>query len=64
MIETPCIRICTLDPGSGLCIGCGRTLDEITRWGSLSSADRREIMRELHRRLASISSPKLREKMT
>ncbi len=28
----PCVKICTLDARSGLCLGCGRTLDEIARW--------------------------------
>jgi predicted Fe-S protein YdhL (DUF1289 family) len=47
VIETPCINVCTLDPRSGLCIGCGRTVDEIARWGSMSAADRTRIMAEL-----------------
>ena len=28
-METPCVKICTLDARSGLCLGCGRTIDEI-----------------------------------
>jgi hypothetical protein len=51
MIETPCIKICTLDSAAGLCIGCGRTLDEIARWASLSDQQRSAIMSELPRRL-------------
>jgi uncharacterized protein len=51
MIETPCIKVCTLDAASGLCTGCGRTLDEIARWGSMSDQQRRAIMTELPRRL-------------
>ena len=33
-IESPCNKICTLDPASGLCIGCGRSLAEIARWSA------------------------------
>jgi hypothetical protein len=51
MIETPCIKICTLDAASGLCTGCGRSLDEIARWGSMSGQERRAIMAELRQRL-------------
>jgi predicted Fe-S protein YdhL (DUF1289 family) len=51
MIETPCIKICTLDAASGLCTGCGRSLDEIARWGSMSAQERRAIMAELRQRL-------------
>ena len=41
-----------MDPASGLCSGCGRTLDEIARWGTLSDGERDAIMRELAERLA------------
>ena len=34
MIETPCVKICTLDARAGLCLGCGRTIDEIARWSN------------------------------
>ncbi|MEL7538973.1 MAG: DUF1289 domain-containing protein [Pseudomonadota bacterium] len=40
---SPCVRICTLDD-SNICIGCGRTLDEITRWSRLDGDERRQIM--------------------
>jgi hypothetical protein len=56
MIETPCIKICTLDAASGLCTGCGRTLDEIARWSCLTDAQRRAVMRELPARLAALQS--------
>lgn len=50
-METPCIQICQIDNETGLCVGCGRTLDEIARWGRLSSSERRAIMRALPERL-------------
>jgi hypothetical protein len=53
MIESPCIKICTLDVRSGLCLGCGRTVDEITRWTALSDAERARVMAELPARLAA-----------
>ncbi|HVZ54063.1 MAG TPA: DUF1289 domain-containing protein [Pseudolabrys sp.] len=53
MIETPCIKVCTVDARSGLCLGCGRTLDEIARWGSMTPEERRGVMRELPDRLAA-----------
>jgi hypothetical protein len=51
MISSPCIKVCVIDPASGLCIGCGRTLDEIARWGSMSETQRQDIMRGLSARL-------------
>ena len=47
MIESPCIKVCTLDAGSGRCLGCGRTVDEIARWISMGAAERARLMREL-----------------
>jgi predicted Fe-S protein YdhL (DUF1289 family) len=46
-IESPCVKICTYEPGSGRCSGCGRTLDEIARWSQMSGEERRRIMAEL-----------------
>ncbi|MFZ0400038.1 MAG: DUF1289 domain-containing protein [Pseudolabrys sp.] len=53
MIETPCVKICTLDARMGLCLGCGRTVDEITRWVTMSAAERTQVMRELPSRLVT-----------
>ena len=48
-IASPCTKVCTIDPRTGLCLGCGRTLDEIAQWGSLSDGERLRIMAELPR---------------
>jgi predicted Fe-S protein YdhL (DUF1289 family) len=52
-IDTPCTKICALDPATGFCRGCGRTLDEISDWSGLSDAERRRIMTLLPERLAT-----------
>ena len=49
-IESPCVKICTYDAALGRCTGCGRTLDEIARWGAMSQQERCTIMRELPQR--------------
>jgi len=46
---SPCVDICRLDE-RGLCIGCRRTIGEITEWSRASDARRREILNELKRR--------------
>jgi uncharacterized protein len=51
-IESPCNKICTLDPSSGICIGCGRTAAEIGGWLGYSAPERARIMAELPDRLA------------
>ena len=53
-IETPCLQVCVLDPGRNVCIGCGRTLDEIARWIALGDGERRRIMAQLPERLAAL----------
>jgi len=57
VIETPCTRVCTLDPATGLCLGCGRSLAEITRWTQMSDAERAHLMAELERRRQQVSRP-------
>jgi predicted Fe-S protein YdhL (DUF1289 family) len=54
LIETPCEKICVLDPASGLCRGCGRNLTEIERWTAYSNGERARVMAELPGRLAAI----------
>jgi predicted Fe-S protein YdhL (DUF1289 family) len=41
-----------MDACSGLCIGCGRTLDEIAGWADMSAEERRAIMAVLPARKA------------
>jgi predicted Fe-S protein YdhL (DUF1289 family) len=53
VIETPCIKVCVLDPASGLCQGCARSLDEIARWGTMSDSERGRIMGELKGRIVA-----------
>jgi uncharacterized protein len=53
MIETPCVKVCTLDARSGRCLGCGRTIDEITRWATMSASERSRVMGELPSRLVT-----------
>ena len=49
--ESPCVAVCLIDPKTGLCFGCGRTLPEIARWPRLDSAERRAIMAGLAQRM-------------
>jgi uncharacterized protein len=56
-ISTPCTKVCTIDPRSQLCRGCGRTLNEIGRWSSLSEDERRRIMSLLAARMNMAPQP-------
>jgi predicted Fe-S protein YdhL (DUF1289 family) len=46
-METPCVNVCVIEPKSRLCTGCGRSLDEISRWATMTDGERRRIMLEL-----------------
>jgi len=39
-VPSPCVSLCTLDDARTLCRGCGRTVDEITRWRTMSTQER------------------------
>ena len=50
MIESPCNDVCTTDPESGLCIGCGRTVDEISNWLYYSDKQKKKVIKDLKNR--------------
>lgn len=52
---SPCVRICIMDDATGLCVGCGRTLDEIAGWLTFSSAQREAIIQALPARLVALT---------
>jgi predicted Fe-S protein YdhL (DUF1289 family) len=54
-IDSPCNKVCVVHPTLGLCIGCGRSLDEIGRWLDFVPAERARIMAQLPSRLAALS---------
>ena len=58
-IETPCIAICMIEPKTGLCHGCGRTLPEIARWHRIERAERLAIMALLPARMREAGLPAL-----
>jgi predicted Fe-S protein YdhL (DUF1289 family) len=51
-IPSPCTSVCTIDPASGWCAGCLRTIDEIAAWGGLDDAAKRAVWKRLPARRA------------
>lgn len=47
VVPSPCTGVCAIDPVTGWCRGCLRTLDEIAAWGSADDAARRLILARL-----------------
>jgi len=46
-VPSPCVNICKIDPYTGMCHGCRRTLDEIAAWSALPEADKRWVWQQL-----------------
>lgn len=47
MVESPCAKVCIMDPDTDLCRGCARTLDEISRWSRMSDDEKRAVLAQL-----------------
>ncbi|MCX5493876.1 DUF1289 domain-containing protein [Kaistia dalseonensis] len=41
---SPCIHVCVINPATGLCKGCGRSLEQIANWSIMTDAERHRIM--------------------
>ena len=54
-IESPCIKLCVIHPESRTCVGCFRTIDEISAWSRLSVEQRREITAALPDRAGKLT---------
>jgi len=49
-IDSPCIDICTIDRDSGECIGCGRTVEEVSNWANFDNLKKKQILENLNAR--------------
>ena len=47
MVESPCIAVCKIDYESGYCIGCNRTIEEITNWYYFSNKEKKKIIKKI-----------------
>ena len=55
-VASPCIDVCSIDPRTGWCEGCLRTIDEIAAWGVLNNAQTREVWKLLPQRRAAVAA--------
>ena len=46
-IASPCTNVCKMNPQTGLCEGCYRTLDEIAAWSGMSAEEKRAVLDRL-----------------
>lgn len=50
-VASPCVRDCCLDDNE-VCMGCGRTLQDILRWQAASDEEREAILAAAKARVA------------
>jgi uncharacterized protein len=46
-VQSPCVKVCVLHPESGYCVGCLRTVEEISLWTKMAPETRAAIMAAL-----------------
>jgi uncharacterized protein len=44
-MESICSKVCKYEKGTNVCVGCGRTSEEITEWFYATDERKREIVR-------------------
>ena len=50
MIDSPCNDICTTDSESNLCVGCGRTKEEIANWLFFTDKQKEQVLFDIKSR--------------
>ena len=63
-MESPCILVCSIEPTTGWCRGCGRTTREIGAWTLLDDAGRAAVMAELPTRMETLPPPPRERRVT
>jgi len=53
---SPCISVCQMDPMTGYCIGCTRTIDEIRDWIISNPDERNAILAKIAERRAKAAA--------
>ena len=57
-IPSPCVSVCRMEPASGLCEGCLRTLDEIAAWSVMDDAQKLAVWQLLAQRREAFAAAK------
>ena len=56
-VASPCISVCRVDPATGFCEGCLRTIDEIAGWGTMADERKLAVLEALsHRRTNTLAA--------
>ena len=61
-ITSPCVGICSINKNNDFCIGCGRTIDQISKWSNFNETEKKKIILQIKNRIvfANIGTNKLK----
>lgn len=57
-VQSPCVKICTIHQTERLCVGCLRSIDEISAWSQMTPAERAAIITDLPTRTSRLQKRK------
>lgn len=46
-IASPCVKLCVVHPEERICVGCFRSIEEISGWSRMTQEERAAVMEEL-----------------
>tara|TARA_B110000503_G_C6927214_1_gene321210 strand:- start:23 stop:169 length:147 start_codon:yes stop_codon:yes gene_type:complete len=46
-MKSPYLNICKIDPKSNICLGCGRSIKEISDWINLDDEEKEKLLSDL-----------------
>ena len=46
-VQSPCVKLCVVHPEERICVGCYRTIDEISLWSAMTPPARAVVMEDL-----------------
>ncbi|MCU0800835.1 MAG: DUF1289 domain-containing protein [Rhodobacteraceae bacterium] len=54
-VQSPCVKLCVVHPEARICIGCYRSIDEISTWSRMTHEARADLMAQLPLRAANLT---------
>ena len=48
LIESPCISVCRME--NEVCVGCGRTVDEVVNWYDMTDDEKQAVLNRLEKK--------------
>lgn len=54
-VQSPCVKLCVVHPEERICVGCFRTIEEISVWSGLTPGARSAIIDDLPNRATKLT---------